>query len=75
MRQTEFEGVPATIPYSFDRILVDEYGSKSLVTTEWEGHQWKPELKEWVKKPKPEGQQIVGQATQHAQQGSKTGGH
>jgi phosphorylcholine metabolism protein LicD len=37
MRQTEFEGVPATIPYSFDRILVDEYGTKSLVTTEWEG--------------------------------------
>lgn len=70
MRQTEFEGVPATIPYSFDRILVDEYGSKSLVTTEWEGHQWKPELKEWVKKPKPEGQQLIGKPQQ--QQG-KTG--
>jgi hypothetical protein len=37
MRQTEFEGVPATIPYAFERILTDEYGSKSLVTTEWEG--------------------------------------
>ncbi|KAH6646698.1 LicD family-domain-containing protein [Truncatella angustata] len=59
MRQTEFEGVPATIPYSFDRILTDEYGTKSLVTTEWEGHQWKPELKEWVKKPEPPQQQAV----------------
>ncbi|KAI1842906.1 hypothetical protein JX265_012035 [Neoarthrinium moseri] len=52
MRQTEFEGVPATIPYAFDRILTDEYGTKSLVTTEWEGHRWEPELKEWVKTPK-----------------------
>ncbi|KAI0124824.1 LicD family-domain-containing protein [Xylariales sp. AK1849] len=54
MRQTEFEGVPATIPYSFDRILTDEYGTKSLVTTEWEGHRWQPELKEWIKRPKEE---------------------
>jgi hypothetical protein len=37
MRQTEFEGVIATIPYSFDRILTAEYGTKSLVGTEWEG--------------------------------------
>ncbi len=31
MRETEFEGVPATIPFSFERALTDEYGSKSLV--------------------------------------------
>ena len=37
MRETEFEGVPATIPYSFDKVLTDEYGQKALVTTEWEG--------------------------------------
>jgi hypothetical protein len=37
MRESEFEGVPATVPYSFDRILTEEYGLKSLVTTEWEG--------------------------------------
>lgn len=37
MRESEFEGVPATIPYSFDRILTEEYGTKSLVTTVWEG--------------------------------------
>jgi hypothetical protein len=35
MRQSEFEGVPATVPYSFERILVEEYGMKSLVVTEW----------------------------------------
>lgn len=37
MRETEYEGVPAKVPYSFDRILTDEYGMKSLVTTEWLG--------------------------------------
>jgi len=37
MRESEFEGVPAVIPYSFDRILTEEYGMKALVTTEWLG--------------------------------------
>ncbi len=38
MRETEFEGVPATIPYSFEKALTDEYGTKCLVVTEWEGY-------------------------------------
>lgn len=37
MRVTEFEGVKARIPYSFEKILIDEYGGKSLVTEEWSG--------------------------------------
>lgn len=37
MRVTEFEGVKALIPYNFERILITEYGTKSLVTTEWAG--------------------------------------
>lgn len=49
MRETEFEGVPAKIPYSFDRVLTEEYGTKSLVTTKWKGHIWDPNLKEWIK--------------------------
>ncbi|KAI1201999.1 LicD family-domain-containing protein [Nemania serpens] len=52
LRRTEFEGVEAWIPYSFDKILADEYGPKSLVNQEWAGHRWMPELKEWVKVPK-----------------------
>ncbi|KAI1083983.1 LicD family-domain-containing protein [Whalleya microplaca] len=51
MRRSEFEGVPATVPYAFDKILSDEYGPKSLTTTEWAGHRWEPELKEWVMVP------------------------
>ncbi|KAI0194842.1 LicD family-domain-containing protein [Xylaria flabelliformis] len=52
LRRTEFEGVEAWIPYSFDKVLTDEYGAKSLVVEEWAGHRWIPELREWVKIPK-----------------------
>lgn len=51
MRVSEFEGVKAMIPYHFERILIGEYGTKSLVTTEWAGHRWEPEVKDWVKTP------------------------
>ncbi|KAI1405550.1 LicD family-domain-containing protein [Hypoxylon fuscum] len=51
VRRTQFEGVPAAVPFAFDKILTDEYGQKSLVNTEWSGHRWMPELKEWVKTP------------------------
>ncbi|KAJ2966015.1 hypothetical protein NUW58_g10773 [Xylaria curta] len=54
LRRTDFEGVEAWIPYAFDKVLTDEYGPKSLVTEEWAGHRWKPELREWVKLPKKE---------------------
>jgi LicD family len=37
MRETEFEGVPATVPYNFERVLQDEYGLKSMLMTDWEG--------------------------------------
>lgn len=36
MRVTEFEGVKARIPFNFERILIDEYGTKSLTTEEWQ---------------------------------------
>ena len=37
LRETEFEGVPAMVPWKYEGILVGEYGAKSLVVTEWEG--------------------------------------
>ncbi|EFX06535.1 mannosylphosphate transferase [Grosmannia clavigera kw1407] len=48
LRETEFEGVPASIPYSFDRVLTAEYGQKSLVITQFQKHKWDDEIKEWV---------------------------
>ncbi|PBP23944.1 hypothetical protein BUE80_DR005048 [Diplocarpon rosae] len=37
LRETEFEGVPALVPYSFDRILKQEYSAKVLTNTRHEG--------------------------------------
>lgn len=49
MRETMFEGVPAKVPYNYDKILVDEYKEKALIVTEFHGHRWDSEVREWVK--------------------------
>ncbi|KAK4098268.1 hypothetical protein N658DRAFT_477586 [Parathielavia hyrcaniae] len=49
LRETKFEGVTALVPREFEKVLVDEYGAKSLEVTEWEGHHWDAKLKEWIK--------------------------
>ncbi|KAL3421344.1 mannosylphosphate transferase [Phlyctema vagabunda] len=51
LRETVFEGVPATVPYSFDKILTEEYSQKALTKTSFEGHRWHPAQKEWIKEP------------------------
>ena len=38
MRETTFEGVVAKVPYSYDKILVQEYKEKALVVTDFEGY-------------------------------------
>lgn len=38
LRETEFEGVQALVPYSFDRILTDEYSPRALTKTLHEGY-------------------------------------
>ena len=37
MRESVYEGVPARIPYAYDKILLEEYREKALVLTEYEG--------------------------------------
>ncbi|KNG50358.1 mannosylphosphate transferase [Stemphylium lycopersici] len=49
MRETMFEGVVAKVPYNYDKILVDEYKEKALTVTEFHGHRWDAEKREWVK--------------------------
>lgn len=65
LRESVFEGVPALVPYSFDKILTDEYSARALTKTLHQGyvvlstawrkvanenrHRWIPEQKEWVK--------------------------
>jgi hypothetical protein len=38
LRETEFEGVKALVPYSFDKILTEEYSSRALTKTLHEGY-------------------------------------
>ncbi|KAF2640756.1 hypothetical protein P280DRAFT_400433 [Massarina eburnea CBS 473.64] len=49
MRETMFEGVIAKVPYSYDKILVEEYAEKALVVTQFQGHQWNAQEKLWQK--------------------------
>ncbi|RDL38222.1 uncharacterized protein BP5553_02562 [Venustampulla echinocandica] len=49
LRETMFEGVAAQVPYSFDRILMEEYSPQALTKTKHLGHIWDPQLKEWIK--------------------------
>ena len=37
MRQSMYEGVPARIPYAYERILVEEYQESSLILQEYQG--------------------------------------
>ncbi|KAH8726059.1 LicD family-domain-containing protein [Phaeosphaeriaceae sp. PMI808] len=49
MRETTFEGTLAKVPYAYDQILTDEYRASALVNTNFNGHNWDPKRKEWVK--------------------------
>ncbi|KIM98964.1 hypothetical protein OIDMADRAFT_56138 [Oidiodendron maius Zn] len=51
LRETMFEGVPALVPYAFDKVLTDEYSQNALKKTFHEGHRWIPEEKEWIPEP------------------------
>ncbi|KAF4344881.1 mannosylphosphorylation MNN4 [Fusarium beomiforme] len=57
MRITEFEGVKARVPFNFNKILVAEYDTKSLVTESWAGHRWDHDNKIWVKETEEEAKQ------------------
>jgi hypothetical protein len=37
MRESVYEGVPARIPYAYDKILLEEYREKAMTLTEYEG--------------------------------------
>jgi len=53
MRESVYEGVPAKIPYAYDKILMEEYNEKALILTDYEGHVWNQEERLWIKKPIP----------------------
>lgn len=49
LRETMFEGAVAKVPYSYDKILTDEYMESALVNTQFNGHEWNPNAKVWEK--------------------------
>ena len=48
LRETMFEGVPAMVPRGYAGVLMDEYTQDALLKTEYEGHRWDAERREWV---------------------------
>ncbi|KAI9752959.1 MAG: hypothetical protein M4579_005390 [Chaenotheca gracillima] len=49
LRESTYEGVPVQVPYAYEAMLIEEYEAKALMLTEYEGHRWEPNTKEWVK--------------------------
>jgi hypothetical protein len=48
LRETEFEGVPALVPFAYPEILAEEYGEEALVGTYFGKHWFDEELGRWV---------------------------
>lgn len=53
LRDSYFEGMPVKIPYDYKRLLVEEYGEKSITNTFYHNHQFSEETKEWEYVPPP----------------------
>lgn len=48
LRETTYEGVPALIPFAYSEVLTAEYGESSLRNTEYHGHYFDEDQKEWM---------------------------
>ena len=54
LRATDFEGVKASVPFAYRKVLAEEYGVEAMVRTEFEGHRWNDDLMRWIKIPEGE---------------------
>ncbi|KAI9813907.1 MAG: hypothetical protein M1832_006054 [Thelocarpon impressellum] len=87
MRESVYEGVPVLIPYAYDHILAEEYESKALFVTEYEGyvvspsgrvlltfsHRWDPAHREWMRTGGEQvPQELVGPPRPHIPQSVQT---
>ncbi|EGX93911.1 mannosylphosphate transferase (Mnn4), putative [Cordyceps militaris CM01] len=69
LRVSEFEGVPARIPYNVEKILSDEYSQRSMTKETFQSHQWDHDLKQWViEDPEQRGRAKDAGASQKKQQ-------
>ena len=58
LRETEFEGVKASVPFAYRKILADEYETDAMVRLEFAGYRWNDERMEWVKIPEGESRDL-----------------
>jgi hypothetical protein len=74
LRMSGFEGVPAKIPYAYQELLAEEYGTESLVETVYrkEEHWFDTEKKEWVEMSRSNRGGKSRQYDRHEEQAEKT---
>jgi hypothetical protein len=48
LRETDFEGAPAKVPFAYAALLEEEYGAKSLTVTNFANHKFDAEKQEWL---------------------------
>jgi phosphorylcholine metabolism protein LicD len=48
LRESEYEGRPVKVPYSYAELLEEDYGKKVMTKTRWEGHYFNDVSREWV---------------------------
>jgi hypothetical protein len=48
LRDSEFEGMPVKIPYSYSELLIEEYTPSSLTNKNFENHVFDEETMEWI---------------------------
>ncbi|KAF7157425.1 hypothetical protein CNMCM5623_001686 [Aspergillus felis] len=53
LRNSYFEDFPVKVPYKYTDLLVEEYGSKSLTTVDFQGHHFNEETKTWEQTKAP----------------------
>ncbi|KAF9690680.1 hypothetical protein EKO04_011490 [Ascochyta lentis] len=51
LRQSVFEGTAVFVPYAYETLLRDEYGSRALTETWYNSYEFRRDIKQWVVAP------------------------
>ncbi|KAL1798222.1 hypothetical protein ACET3X_002259 [Alternaria dauci] len=57
LRQSTFEGVKVKVPYAYEEVLMEEYGSDALTEDWYNGYQFDKKSKQWNKQREPSEEQ------------------
>jgi hypothetical protein len=53
LRQSTFEGVNVKVPYAYEELLLEEYGSDALIENWYNGYQFDKKTRQWRKQKEP----------------------